>query len=426
MAQRQMDKVVATQLLEAIKSVLEHVSQWMIELTETGQDAPSGLSQLYGKVRRLRDYVHRGVAAYGKSVALDLCEEDQNLLVSCIVHHIGDIDQQLERGASGDVAWMEEKRRNLSQFAVALATRPVSRIPNRATVQFTTASVRSVTAAIAQRTVRLPGQPPASHAGPARQRWQQSDPAPLHPGEAPAPSSYAPPLQPSYPQAFGYGAPPAERPPQPVPPDYGYVAAGPFEDSSPGLFLDPDDGLSPSPDPGAFESLLDPQKVSDPRLRTMVAMDVRAFARTMASEDYRLAMVHLGSVFEAVIVDYVTPRHRDLNIRGTPETWRIEKILSVVLGDRLTSMDRPYLLQLVAARHLVRPAIQLLSPMVVTREILLKAFEFFRRVLIELGYSGSASHDLSGSPGASPSPLGAAPGLAPGLGATREGSPGYP
>ena len=61
-------------------------------------------------------------------------------------------------------------------------------------------------------------------------------------------------------------------------------------------------------------------------------------------------------------------------------------------------MDRPYLLQFTTARQLVRPAVQLHSPMVVTRATLSKAMDFCRRVLAELGYAGSADPSGMGAP----------------------------
>src|SRR5262249_49706328 len=138
MAKRQIEKVLAAQLLEATKCVLEHVSRWMVELNGGGHEPPPGISQVYGRARRLRDYLHRSVATYGKAVTLDLTEEDENALVSCIVHHLGTVDLELEQGRIADRAWLADKREKLSKCALEMATCAVVRIPTRDNVRMTT------------------------------------------------------------------------------------------------------------------------------------------------------------------------------------------------------------------------------------------------------------------------------------------------
>jgi hypothetical protein len=397
MAKRQIEKVLAAQLLEATKSVLEHVSRWMAELNGSGEPPPPGMSQVYGRARRLRDYLHRSVATYGKAVTLDLTEEDENTLVSCIVHHLGAVDLELERGRMADRAWLGDKREKLSKCAIEMATRPVERIPARDDAGQNTATVRSVIAAIAQ---RLAAPTEAARAALDSDYRMPSvisgasfptvSPEPVV-ERAPEPGSVPVPQQPAAPPGsgvirgaaalateLGWGtqAPRSAETPRgvhrvdTVPPAFGGASAG---------------KTAPSPD-----ALLEPQRIADPRLRAMAVMDLRAFDHTVAAGQYRLAMVHLASIFEGAVVDYALPRQKELGIKGPPETWRIEQVVETALGDHLTSMDRPYLLQMVAARHLVRPAIQLHSPMVVTPVSFERALAFVRRVLVELGYAGSA------------------------------------
>lgn len=427
--QRQIDKVVVAQLLEAVKEVLDHLSRWKIELNEQGQDSPDGLGQTYGRVRRLRDYLQRCVSAYPSPVMLDLGEEDENLLVSCAVFAVGMIDLDLQapgRPAGRDRSWLEEKRRNLSGSAVKLASRPVERIPSRDPVSLNTPGVRGIIAAVlrnvssadAARTGaaaagsrpgasgRRPTQPssaaPKSYFGHARPAAS----APPHPtpsrpaGEAPRAPRYeaaqtpAPKFEPPQPSQQVRPALPAAHHAattgQPPAHDARPFAASPFDatgvDAGGGAA-----GASPQAQgtSGAFP-LIDPRRIRDPRLRAMLAMDVSAYERSYAAHDYRLAMVHLASVFEGAVLDYVIPRYKQLGIKGPPETWKVEDILVRIVGDSLSSMDRAYLLHVIAARNLIRPSIQLHAPMVVTVSSLEQAAGFVRRTLVELGYTGTA------------------------------------
>ena len=119
MVQRQIEKVVAAQLLEATKGVLDHLSQWQNHLNQTGEQGPPGMSQTYGSVRRLRDSLQRlAVSSYTREVPINFGTDEENLLVSCAVHHVGCLDLSLQ-GANNpqDTAWMEAARQSLSNCA---------------------------------------------------------------------------------------------------------------------------------------------------------------------------------------------------------------------------------------------------------------------------------------------------------------------
>jgi hypothetical protein len=396
--------MVAAQLLEATKGVLDHLRTWQTRLSQSGEEGPAGIPQIYGAVRRLRDYLQRlAVSSYTREVPVNLGPDEENLLVSCAVHHIGCIDLELQERTHNpqDAAWLESARQSLSAWAVRLASRPVARIPSPDAVRLNTPTVRAVIAAIARAGAEAaqakrprPAAPDARLGGPAAPRL--SSPRAVTAAGAPVAPT---PLYPTVEPASG-AVPPALD----IRPGYEFPAAAPVDFAPATAGIDPfaavakhAGGGAPVPRAGAgggpegipyVELMLDPRMVRDPRLRTMIAMDLGALERTAAAQQYRLAMVHLASVLEGVVVDHALPRQKQLDIPGLPESWKIERILDKCMGDKLTSMDRPCLLQLVAARHLVRPAVQLNSPMAVTAATLDKAADFVRRVLSALGYTG--------------------------------------
>ncbi|MEM7199538.1 MAG: hypothetical protein AAF628_04690 [Planctomycetota bacterium] len=410
---RDVEKVVAAQFLESTKEVLDHLSRWKISLNERSEEAPEGLASTYGKVRRLRDYLQRCVAAYPNPVSLDLSEEDENLLVSCAVHALGVVELELrdsDEDDRGQRPWLEEKRRNLSQWAVKIANRPVERIPSPEAMRLNTETVRSVVAMILRSTndasAPVGSKTPFFGAGPGK--------AAVEPPQALAP-------QPPSGSLLGGGGSSGgglePRPVAPSSPARGLPAA--FGGAGGRL---PGDPPAPAAQANASApSLLDARRVRDPRLRSMLAMDLRALERAQEAHDHRLAMVHLSSILEAAVMDYALPRYKQLGIKGPPETWKVEDIVLVAMGDRLGSMDRAYLFQVVAGRNLVRPGIQLHAPMVVTSSSLDQSLEFVKRVLVDMGYAGSMTVAVAtdrGQGAAKPTGLPPLPNLAPRVGPT--------
>lgn len=363
MSGNEIDKVLATQLLEATKNVLQDLNRWLMdEASPDASESSREMSQTYGKVRRLRDYLQRSIATYSRSIRIELTEDDTNLLVGCIVHHVGVMELQMESGrvARGDLTWYREKTANLSAWATENATRPVERVPVRDAIQLETASVRGLMATIKSRTSGSPGSPdtPPENWGAIEHHMIGNQP--FKPNDAGAAATQPPPETQPAPST----AAPALHP---------TVASEAVEEVGVG---------------GLF---LDPKQIADPRLRTLIAMDLQAFQRTKANSLHRLAMVHLASVFEGVVVDYGLAHAKELSLTGMPESWRIEEVVRRAMTDDLTAADRGQLLQMVAARHLVRPAVQLSSPVVVTGPVLERAIAFTNRVLVGLGYVGSAA-----------------------------------
>ncbi len=389
---RSVDKQVVVLFHDAAKEVLSHLSRWKIRLNECGRDAPRGLASVYGRVRRLRDYLQRMAMAYSTPVEIDLGADEENLLVSCAVHYLGVVDLALQTDKSpAETAELELRRQQLSEWAVYFASAPVERIPSPDAVQLNTPSARAIVTTVMRQCgtpARPAGIPTASpsaapSAGPAPPVGVAPPPAPagVH---APPPSLPAPPSIPSPPAA----APPASPPPGAAHP----AGAGWTPPRPPGPSGQPPGGIAP---PGAGAPAmsgtaegglpLEPDRMYDARLRTIMAMDLNAYVRARSAQDFRLAMVHLSSILEGAVVDHALPRAQALGLRGTPETWKLEEILARVIGDRLGSMDRAYLYQVIGGRNLLRPSIQLQAPMVVTSQSLDQAEAFVRRVVEQLG-----------------------------------------
>jgi len=158
-----------------------------------------------------------------------------------------------------------------------------------------------------------------------------------------------------------------------------------------------------------LETVIDVKRIKDPRLRTMLGLDTRAFDRALSAGDARLALVHLYSIFEAGVLDHALNRRGELGLHGNVESWSLEGILQKALGDRLAIADRALLIGLISGRSLVRPAIQLVSPLAVTAVSLKDSMALVRRIFIELGLIGSGQPDGAklalSTPGSQPQPL---------------------
>lgn len=446
MAGQELDKVVAAQALEAAKVVLQHLQKWAVQLEQRGEEKPRELSQLYGKVRRIRDYLTRGMGAHMATVELDLTDDDRNVLASCLVFSLHGVGMEL-RYAKGlaphDRAWLEEKRQTLSDLAVELATEDVKIIPSPGTTKQPVAVVRMVMDRVRKKIrgggvetktggmggartggAGMPGtmgapwtqnteQPQDQPAGGKPKRkiqtgaWTDAwsghrNPLPPVDGESPVAEEGPPPVSPSGPDTGGFS--PVLRDPGPQKPRRDDMpradeSASDTESQTPRFSRRKSDledlkaGVKEEQEQRELEEALrlDSRLVRDPRLRTMVVLDLRALERARAAKDYRLSAVHLCSVCEGVVVDVALTKREKVKLKGTPETWRLDEVIKALLGDRFTTSDRASLFHLVACRNLIRPSVQLHNPIVVTRATLKKMIEFVQRLLIELGVAGSGT-----------------------------------
>jgi hypothetical protein len=138
--------------------------------------------------------------------------------------------------------------------------------------------------------------------------------------------------------------------------------------------------------PGARAPMIDKRKLSDPRLRAHLGVDLAAFTRCVEAGDHRLATVLLASILEAALLDHAIPRRAELGLTGTPETWNMQDVLLRALGPEAQVKDPALAFHLFTSRNLMRPALQMITPTIVTAASLARLREFAERVLHSLGF----------------------------------------
>ncbi|MBM4062150.1 MAG: hypothetical protein FJ265_13795 [Planctomycetes bacterium] len=347
----QVKKVVAVCFLEAVRLTLEQIGEHRMRFSQQGIEGPAELPRYYGEVRRLRDYLQRCASAFQDAVDLELSDGDAELLVACSRRAIWAIDLRVADPAiaADERQWLQKKRLVLGDWAVELAQRsPMLELPLPALSPVMTDGVKGVVVRIQRKLFESGRQ---SMIGPGR--W----------------SSTA--------AVAGVAAP---------------IAADEFVPPSPtGFSAEPRVApLGPAPPPSAAD-LLESQQLRDPRLRAMVGMDLRSYARAVAAHDHRVAAVLLAAIVEAVVLDHAIPRRAELQLQGAPDTWNPQAVLAKILADRGSPKDGSLAYSLFAARNLLRPAVQLLTPSAVTPAALEQLQEFARRALHAMGYGPARS-----------------------------------
>ena len=388
MPQFQVKKVVAVCFLEAAKLTLDHLGAFRLELSQNGATGPADLPRLYGEVRRLRDYLQRCVSGYQDIVELDLPPADASLLVAACRRAVEQIDMRMTEQAvpADERQWLQKKRQVVSDWTVELAEKPLVDLPLRRLMQVAGDGYRSLTTRLQNKVF-----------GDVKDRTRIVPPSggnvngnsmvlgvpsfgdqvrAVDPGE-------------SDPQMLGVPQPHTPMRPTPV----GAMPSMPAAES-------------------AQPPLFDYHKLRDPRLRSLVGVDLRGYERALAASDFRLATVMLASVVESAVLDHVIPRRAEFGVSGTPDTWSPQDLLLTALGERATPKDRSLAYHLFSARNLLRPAMQLVTPAVVTSASFDRLREFALHVLHGLGFGvptatlppGSLSvDDFSPPPGLGPS-----------------------
>jgi hypothetical protein len=358
MARRVVEKTQVTYVLEAVKESLKHLGNWGGG-DLGGVPPPREVAQQYSLLRRLREYLIRCVESFRVPTEWELSDDDENLLVSCIVHALAGIDRKAaDRNTNPkDRAWLVEKRDSLILIGHEMQTKPVERIVHPSPHEMTTVSVLHF----------------------LERRFAAEQP----PGVYPAvrdPQAGAPPAAPAPRESGVFGFPPTPAP-EAAPVHQPPPARPPGGDPGPG----PSARLpAPLPDGEDRWEPLDLARVRDPMLRGLVGLDLAAFRRAERAGDHRLEMIHLSSILEGIVLD---------------AKFRIEGVVRVSPMDvleELATILRPLephevdcLAQLQEARHLLRPAMMRANPVVVTRESVELGRAFVERMLLELGYIGA-------------------------------------
>jgi hypothetical protein len=377
MPQLRVKKVVAVGFLEAVKVTLEQLGALRLELSEQGHPAPAELTRYYGDVRRLRDYLQRCVSTYGEEMDLDIAPGDAAVMVACCRRGVDAIDQRLQTPqlAPDEREWLQKKQQMLAHWALELAVKPLVELPGRRGQQTNCEASRALTVKLQNKVFgdvrdRPKVMPPQSSSNSMMQglpsfgeEFKDVAPPPLD-GDSDLGGFYT---------HRSDAAPPAGESQQSWAPTI--VSSSP----SPA----PRQVAQPAP---AAPVLFDHAKVSDPRLRALIGVDMRSFARAVASSDYRLATVLMAAVLEAALLDHVLPRKAALGVMGSPDSWNMQDLLLAALGDQAVPKDRSLAFHLFSARNLLRPAVQVVTPTVVTVGSFEVLREFVQRALHGLGY----------------------------------------
>ncbi len=411
MARQELEKVVAAQALEATKEVLQHLQKWAAQLEQKREQKPRELAQNYGRVRRLRDYLARSLGAPVHPVELNIDDDDCNSLASCCVFALQGIGMQLRYArdlASSDRAWLEEKRDNLHDLVLELATEEIHVIPSPGGPKPHVPLVRVLMNEVRNRTrpKALGADDTPQDAASAGEGDSQEEPTIQTGGWTGEWSGTRNPLPSTWEgsevnqdsatsasdglDATGAGTDIQRRELDRCEPDRRKRTRRAM-DKPPADLESLESDLQEEEEHKRGGLALDARLVRDPRLRTMLVLDTRALERARMAKDYRLSAVHLCSVFESVVVDVALARRGELGLKGTPENWKLDEVIRDVLGQKFSSSDRASLYHLIACRNLIRPSIQLHNPIVVTQATLKKMVDFVQGMLIELGVSGSAN-----------------------------------
>ncbi|MGK0155545.1 MAG: hypothetical protein ACI9SE_002509 [Neolewinella sp.] len=101
----------------------------------------------------------------------------------------------------------------------------------------------------------------------------------------------------------------------------------------------------------------------------------------------------LASIVESAVLDHAIPRRAELSLSGTPDTWNVKDVLLRAMGDVAQPRDRALSFHLFASRSLLRPALQMMTPAVVTAASFERLHDFASRAVHALGF-GAPSKTL--------------------------------
>ncbi len=358
MPELQVKKVVAVCFLESAKLSLEHLGEHRLEFSQKGLTGPEELPRIYGGVRRLRDYMQRSVSGYQDLVQLDLSDQDASLLVGCCRRSVEVIESRLVDGAgpSDECQWLGKKRQVLADWAVEMAAKPLIELPLPRLSPVMGESVRALTTRIH-----------AKISGDVSNRQKICAPqAGSSVGQTAGQGSITQGLS-VFGELLACDLPNAKSVPSPLSGRVPVPAAAAAMNS-------------------VMPPLLDRHRVRDPRLRSLLSFDMNAFERCQQEGDHRMAAVLLASIVESAVLDHAIPRRAELGLSGTPDTWKVPDVLLRAMGDAAQPKDRALSFHLFASRNLLRPALQMVTPSVVTAASLERLHDFASRAVHAMGF----------------------------------------
>lgn len=374
---RKVKKVVAVCFLEALKLTIDQLGQHRLQLEQRRAEDTGFVTAQYRDVRRLRDYLQRTVGLFQDLVELDLSRADQDLLVACCLRYMETIElrPQGQDGKAIDREWLQRKFELLGDQIVELAEEPLQQLSLPRPHTGLSDAAREVHKRISQKFSKL-----------VRGRRGIGADVDAVPEEGAQAGGV-----PGFGHVFG------SDPTAAIPAETTVGSIGP---AFAGMGHDDSERLPPQTSRGA--ALIDSRTMRDPRLRSLLTLDLRAFDRAVDAGDHRLAVVHLASILEAAVLDHALLRRSELGVSGPPESWNAEEILLRLFGDACPPRERSLAYQLFSARNLIRPATQLATPTVVTPGSLDRLVEFVTRAMRQMGYAARTGTVARPAVGAAP------------------------
>lgn len=362
---RTVEKLAAVCFLDAVKQVMEQLAERKLQVGRAEDAEGRALIEAYQRARRLRDHLQRRAGSFQEAVQIELDREDQAMLVACCRHFVQHLEARLERAGNelsrNDRSWIQHRSELLAKWTVELAEAPACVLP-------------------------LPKQ--GHGKSPVFRGMEAMLQAKLHSPQVPGT------LQPDVGSEVDEPQPPdpwrkqvvrATDPAKPI----RVIATGirssaqtvePPAASTAGGSSD----RAPDIRPMLAQS---PQQLRDPRLRNSMSLDLRSYRRAQADNDLRAAALLLTILLETAIVDHALVRGEELGLGKSPEGWSFLDLLKAAIGTPVTPRVRVLAHQLVAARNLSRPAMQLLAPHAVTSASLDSMEEFVCQLLRNMGFS---------------------------------------
>lgn len=369
---RTVEKLAAVCFLDAVKQVMEQLAERKLQLGRADDVEARALTEAYQRARRLRDHLQRRAGAFQDSVQVDFDREDQAMLVACCRNFVQHLEARLERAGNelsrNDRCWIQHRSEVLAKWTVELAEAPACVLPLSKQGQGSSPVFRGMEALLQAKLAgnQAPAavQAPETEEPPAVDPWkkqvaQKRDPAKPLRVIAAGPGSNAPDAAPP-------AAPAASSPGERAPEIRLLLAQAPHQ-------------------------------LRDPRLRNSMSLDLRSYCRAHGDNDLRSAALLLTILLETAIVDHALVRGEELGLGKSPEGWSFLDLLKAVIGTPVTPRSRVLAHQLVAARNLARPAMQLLAPHAVTSASLDSMEEFVCQLLRNMGFSERQRPEADGS-----------------------------
>lgn len=366
---RTVEKIAAVCFLDAVKQVMEQLAERRLQIGRAEDADGRALTESYYRARRLRDHLQRRAGSFQDAVQVEFEREDQAMLVACCRHFVQHLETRLERSGDelsrNDRSWIQHRSEILAKWAVELAEAPACVLPLPKQSFGKSPVYRGMEAMLQAKFA----------SGPAIAPDAQPD---VDADRDPAPSKM--------PAATEAATKPAANP--------AAKSKGRLQVVSSGLSTPA--GAAPVPAASAGkESLAEvrlllvqaPQQLRDPRLKNAMSLDLRSYRRAHADNDLRSAALLLTILLETAIVDHALVRGDELGLGKSPEGWSFLDLLKAAIGTPVTPRARLLAHQLVAARNLSRPAMQLLAPHAVTSASLDSMEDFVCQLLRNMGFS---------------------------------------